>query len=488
MSVEDQLREAGRAVSDQVRDLPGLDLRTRPAAGRAKARASRRWLRGGGWLVPIAAAAAVVAVAATLFAVRNSPRAAHEASAGPAASGPAASASSPASADPEALPGYFVAISGLQTIGPLPPAGQSGTVKDPRPDSVVVGETLTGKRLATVTPPTGDTFVGVTGAADDRTFVLDSVHLAEARGGMLWATQERTWYLLRVRPGATPVATVTRINFPVPSAADIDGIALSPDGTKLAMFYQTAGAGAGSAFPYSGPFTLAIYSVATGAVLRSWTGGNPSHASLAYGSSNGPPDSSSLLTWTSDGQRLAFDYSLSNSGGMYLREVDLAGPGSDLLTASTVIANIAVSPTNGRSKISCDSLGITGDGQTAVCGAELPEAPAVGAALDVPPTKFIPSTGCPSPTDTAYPGLAEVSLAGDTLARVLYEVKPGCVGGTAAVLWSSPTGDTVLGAVSYLDGSSKTAHSVVVLYHHGTATTINWPGAGSTLQGNEAAF
>ena len=88
----------------------------------------------------------------------------------------------------------------------------------------------------------------------------------------------------------------------------------------------------------------------------------------------------------------------------------------------------------------------------------------------------------------AYPGLAEVSVAGDTLARVLYEVKPGCVGGTAAVLWSSPTGGTVLGAVSYLDGSSKTAHSVVVVYQHGTATTINWPGAGSTLQGNEAAF
>src|SRR3984885_15366789 len=128
MRVEDQLREAGRAVSDQVRDLPGLDLRT-PVAGRAKARASRRWLRGGGWLVPIAAAAAVVAVAATLVAVRNSPREAHEASAGPAASGPAASASSPASADPEALPGYFVAISGLQTMGTLPSTGQSGTVK-----------------------------------------------------------------------------------------------------------------------------------------------------------------------------------------------------------------------------------------------------------------------------------------------------------------------------------------------------------------------
>jgi hypothetical protein len=485
MSVEDQLREAGRAVSDQVRDLPGLDLRNQPAVGRAKARASRRWLRGGGWLVPLAAAAAVVAVAATLVAVKSAPRAAHQA--GPAASASAASASPTASATAEALPRYFVAISGLQTTGTLPAAGQSGPVKDPGPDSVVVGETLTGKRLATVTPPRGSTFVGVTGAADDRTFVLDSVQLASGRGGMLWATQERTWYLLRIKPGAASAATVTRLSFPVPGAADISGIALSPDGTKLALFYQVAGAG--SDFPYSGPFTLAIYSVATGAVLRSWTGSNPSHGSLGYGS-DGPPDSDNLLTWTSDGQRLAFDYRSSNSGGasLYLREVDQAGPGGDLLAASTVIAEIAVSPTNGRSKIWCDSLGITGNGRTAVCGAELTETPVVGTALDAPPTHLAPSKGCAAPTDPVYPGLAEVSLSGDTLARVLYEVKPGCVGGTAAVLWSSPSGDTVLGAVSYVDGPSKTGHRVVVLYRHGTATVISWPGAGSTLQGNEAAF
>jgi hypothetical protein len=86
-----------------------------------------------------------------------------------------------------------------------------------------------------------------------------------------------------------------------------------------------------------------------------------------------------------------------------------------------------------------------------------------------------------------YPGLAEVSPAGDRLAGVLYEVKSGCGGGLAAVLWSSPSGDTVLGAVSSAD-LSATGHGVIVLYRHGTVTTINWPGAVSTLQGNEVAF
>jgi len=36
MTVEDQLRAAGRAVSEQVRDLPRLDLRTQPTARHAQ--------------------------------------------------------------------------------------------------------------------------------------------------------------------------------------------------------------------------------------------------------------------------------------------------------------------------------------------------------------------------------------------------------------------------------------------------------------------
>ena len=485
MTVEDQLRAAGRAVSEQVRDLPGLDLRTQQAARHPKARTSRRWLGAGGWLIPLATAAAVVAVAATLVVVKSPPRAAHKTSAAPAASHSTASASNPAPADPEALPGYFVAISDLEIMAPLPAAGQSGPAKDPKPDSVIVGETLTGKRLATITPPKGGTFVGVTGAADDRTFVLDSVQIKPG-SGFLSATQARTWYLLRISPGATPVTTLTRLSFQVPSAADIDGIALSPDGTKLALLYQLA---TSDGFPYSGPFALAIYSVATGAVLRSWSGTNPSHGSLDYGSDD-LPDSNSLLTWTSDGQRLAFAYrnSKSPTSSLYLREVRPAGAGNDLFKDSTVIAEIAASAATGKSKIWCDSLGIAGDGRSAICAAQLPKTPPVGATLDAL-TKPAPWTGCAAPTDTAYPGFAAISLTGDRLARVLYQVTPVCMGaGLATVLWSSPSGDTMLGAVSYTDDPSMTEHSAVVLYRHGTVTTISWPGAVSLLLANQTAF
>jgi hypothetical protein len=348
---------------------------------------------------------------------------------------------------------------------------------------VVVGETLTGKRLTTIKPLPGSTFAGVTGAADDGTFVLDSVRIVP---GLLFANQQRTWYLLRVKPGA-PVTTLTRLNFPVPVAADINGIALSPDGTKLAVLYQVAGKGDG--FPYSGPFTLGIYSVATGAALRTWTGTDPYHGSYGYGS-NDLPDPNANLTWTYDGQRLAFAYRSSTGpdSSLLLREVNLAAPGGGLFTDSAVIAKIAVSPTNGRSKIWCDSFGITGDGRTAVCGAELPKAPPVGARLDAL-TEPDPWTGCAAPTDTAYPGIAEISLAGDRLARVLYQVKPPCMGGgTASVLWSSPSGAAVLGAVSYTDDPSMTEHSAVVLYNHGNVTTISWPGAAGLLLANQTAF
>ena len=485
MTVEDQLRAAGRAASDQVRDLPTLDLRSEPAARRARARTFRRWPGAGRWLIPMAAAATVVAVAVTLVAVRNPPQAAPKASAGPSRSAGPTATSGPV--DPEALPGYFVAINGFESQGPLPPPGQSGQVKAPKPDSLIVGETLTGQRLATIPPPAGSTFAGVTGAADDRTFVLDAVQLTASPSGFLSPTQPRTWYLLRIRPGATPVQTMTTLDFPLPSGADVNGIALSPDGTKLAVLYQMPGNTAGG-FPYNGPFTLGIYSVATGAVLRSWTGTDPGHGSYAYGGGNGLPDPSANLTWTSDGQHLAFSYRNSNgpNADLYLRELNLARSGGDLFADSTVIVTIAVSPTTSRSKIWCDSLGITGDGRSAICGADLPKTPPASTTLDA---LTDPWRGCAAPTDLAWPGLAEISLTGGRLAQAIYAARPACAGASISyILWSSPSGGTALSAVSYLDYPPDKLRSAIVLYRHGTVTTISWAGAVSMLLANETAF
>ncbi len=60
--------------------------------------------------------------------------------------------------------------------------------------------------------------------------------------------------------------------------------------------------------------------------------------------------------------------------------------------------------------------------------------------------------------------------------------------GTATILWSSPSGNTVLGSVSYTDDPSMKEHSEVALFSHGKATTLNWPGAGALLSGETTAF
>ena len=488
MSIEDRIRIATEATAATVREIRPLTLSDEESSAYPHwfrpLRTGRNW---GGWLVPLAAAMAVIAVAATLVALRNPPHAADKASAAPAASHSTGPTPVAALADPEAVPGYFVAISNLAFTGPLPAPGQTGTVSPPHPDSIVVGDTLTGQRLATITPPAGSTFIGVTGASDDRTFLLDSVPVS-TRSGFLESTEQRAWYLLKIRPGATPVTTLTRLSFPVPSAADVDGISLSPDGTKLAVFYQLPRTGDG--FPYSGPFTLTVYSVPGGTVVRSWTGTDPYHGSLGYGS-DGPPDRNDLLSWTSDGQHLAFDYRSSTdprSAGLYLREVNLSNPGNDLFADSAVVATIAGPTLADKSKTWCDSLVITGDGRSALCGGEMPKAPQVGATLDAV-TEPGPWLGCASPADAAYPGIAEISLTSDKLARVLYEFRPSCMGaGTATILWSSPSGNTALGSVSYTDDPSMKEHSEVVLFSHGKATTLKWPGAGTLLSGETTAF
>src|SRR6202034_238222 len=100
----------------------------------------------------------------------------------------------------------------------------------------------TGHELAVIPPPSGQTFSGVTAAADDRTFVVMSYD---------GATQETTWYLLRLTPGAAHPARLTKL--PVkPLRAQPTGLALSPDGRELAIMFAS--------------FQLQVYSVSSGAV------------------------------------------------------------------------------------------------------------------------------------------------------------------------------------------------------------------------------
>src|ERR1700735_3421887 len=73
---------------------------------------------------------------------------------------------------------------------------------------VVVGDARTGRLLATLKPPTGSTFDGVTGAADDRTFVLDVRSVPSVMGSQ---HVSHGWYLLRLTPGTADPVRLTRL-------------------------------------------------------------------------------------------------------------------------------------------------------------------------------------------------------------------------------------------------------------------------------------
>jgi hypothetical protein len=324
----------------------------------------------------------------------------------------------------------------------------------------------------------------VTAAADGRTFVADAIsNTAHSPSAY---TLPRTFYLLRLAYDTGRPAELVKLPIPSPGTAEIEGIALSPDGTRLAVLYQP-----GKAFPATGPFTLRVYSVATGALLHAWTAPAPRHSSYGY-VYDIPPDPNATLSWTADGKRVAFVYGASavSNASLYLRQVDLTRPGSDLFADSAVILKIAVSPT-GKSAIWCSSLGITSDGKTALCGAKLPKLPPVGVTLDaLVRTGSWTSIGCAKPSDVMYPGFAAISLATKKLTQVLYQATPKCLGwGEADIVWASPSGNAVLGVVIYADAPSRKIHIEVVFVSHGAVTRLPWPPRNSgTLTRSAVAF
>jgi hypothetical protein len=103
------------------------------------------------------------------------------------------------------------------------------------------------------------TIVAVTGAADDRTFVRTEEQLPLERGISL-NIHRGSFFLLRLRADGTR-QSLTKL--PVTAPDGVNSLALSADGTKLAMGARLD-AGTGN--------RIRVYSLATGAV-RTWSAG-----------------------------------------------------------------------------------------------------------------------------------------------------------------------------------------------------------------------
>jgi hypothetical protein len=411
MSVEDRVRTATRARADLVTDIRPLEL---PAARPLRvpfAPASRRWAS---WLAPVAAAAVVVALAVALVSVRHS--------AGPSSAPPAVSPA--VAAIEKTVPEYYAEITSAS--------------------SLIVGDDRTGAVLATLGPPAGATIVGVTGAADDRTFVLDTQAPSDGT---------HTWYLLRIAPGTSNPTQLTRLPIPtLPGPDEIDGLALSPDASELAVFFQPYGSFKTegpdkvlSGGPH-GPFTLRTYSLATGKALRAWT--TPAGNEALSTKSTAFPDNEVNLTWTADGRTLGFLFSPFTTP-TYERTLDVTGAGADLIADSRpVLALMDTSP-------ECMGVMLASDGETTICGVN----------------SYAPGGGCTAPKAefTVYP------VSTGKLAGLLYRDQRSCATTEAWVIWARSAVSAI--GVLAIQGPGKTFTITVGVLTPGKFTPLDVQGS-----------
>jgi hypothetical protein len=334
----DQVRTATRTAAAVITadKLPPLRLDESPGS-HVPARRTRP-----AWLAPLAAAAAVVLVvagsvaAAAWFARPGNGRLG---SGRPARLGvieqgaPAASYAG--------VPAYYVALD---------------------PSLAVVRATATGATLARITARTP--FVGVTGAADDRTFVLDAQRQA---GGP--AVQSR-FYLLRLSASGAEAAFTPLALPALPGGTVVTGLALSPDGSQLAVEVDSGTNG------QPGLLEIGVYTLATGA-FRTWSANGSGDSVDPFGFTGSGVTASQTISWAADSRTLAFDW--RNQSYIGVRLLDTAASGDNLIADSRLaVIEASLTRTVSRrplipgppdyiSRCVTDSI-ISVDGSAIVCG------------------------------------------------------------------------------------------------------------------------
>ena len=283
-------------------------------------------------LAAVAAAVTVAAVAVALVLVlvlvRDVPNGRVAAPASPAASGSTGPTDMPL---PAGVPGYYAAL--MQADTPY----------------LLVGNTITGQVIAAVQAPDGVRLTGAYGtASNDRTFIVTGERIRGLDGG----TQ---LYLLTITPDGTSHARLAPLPVPVlPSPA---GVALSPDGSELAV--AVAGR----------PATLRVYATATGTLLRAWSTTAPGQITaetLQPGSTRFPGTS---LRWSADGRQLAFTWNASA-----IRVLSATAPDGNLITASRLLASIGTGDGLDGASYTCDAAdgwALIAGGQGTICAGGL---------------------------------------------------------------------------------------------------------------------
>jgi hypothetical protein len=305
-TMEDKVRMALRETGEDIapHSVPPLRLH-RTQRGARPPRTPGRWRT---WLTPLAAAAAVVAVVGASLAIsatfhghaRNTGKATaarwHGSPVGP----------------PSGLrkaPPYFVV---------LPPQALIYA------RTAQVRSTVTGRVLATFSPPRPyKVFTWVSGAADDRTFVLAAQRWWNVGHGQAGAAAQnrdnnaRTVFFGLTFHPATGTAQLTPLAVPEKiRATNLGGVGVSPDGTRLALDFRQS---------------IQIITLATGAV-RTWTW--PGSGWIGNWKPMGQ-----IFSWSADGHYLEFQQWGGHSDEtMHVRILDTTAPGTSLTAARIAVA------------------------------------------------------------------------------------------------------------------------------------------------------
>ena len=394
--LEDEIRDSLRSEADRLREVRPLHLP--PAAAHREPwrplRAPRaRWQRP--WQAPVMAAAVIVLIAAALVTVKvlRNGSVVPPASPGPATASPAVSA-------PDVTPRYYLEYGWV---------GKTGNV------GMSVGDVQTGKTLGSYDNlPKGEAFAwNAAGAGDDRTFVASLAVFPSLTPSVI---DPARFYLVRIFPGTADPVRVTPLAIRVALAnSEVTSVALSADGSELAVVSNTA---------YAKTVSLGVYSVATGRLQHSWS---------AAGSAAARGDS--LVTdvsWVGDGT-VAFASIQTLKVRQEVRTLSVNAPGAGLLADSRVVWSQYVPPPAGgkygkATPQTCDTPFLTGDGQAVVCAT----------------SSYSASTKRLSALWLAYP------LATPTRPRVIGSVQAApdvtSFNGQNAVEWTNSSGTEVIGS------------------------------------------
>jgi len=429
---EDLIRSTTQAIASSVREVPPLRLEPAaddlPSPARAPRRArgsagrARRWRS---WAVPLTAAAAVVALAISLVLVRDMPNG-------------TVPKNLAAPTVPAGVPRYYVALKQL-----------AGDMNSPsQRNDIVVGDSLTGKVLATFAPPAHTAFESVSAAADDRTFVVFAV--TSSTGSFTAPVKGTTiagrWYEVRLAPSTAHPARLTLLPIKpltAPASGENYGYANEEMNQLITSFGSVlSGSGQELAVPESTVHGTAVkvFSVTTGRLLHEWTAAG----SFIYYS----------LTWIDGDRELALgglNVHAMMLSSIWVYQWPVAEPDNGNLLGHSTLVWDPPRPGKTQARFGYCFQGVGGgtvlispDGKTINCG--LAQAQSADDVIGF----------------YTYPLTMNPTVA--TQGRVAYlATRPGQALYSADLLWASPSGGTLVGALIPLDsGSAAVGHDLQI--------------------------